>query len=245
MKTAAFTALHYGMDYLEYAIRSVAPFVDEWLFAYSPVGSHGYKTSVPCPETEAQLKASALRGLEGLPYQWWTADWPHEGYQRDSVYSHTDADLIIVVDADEVWQTGAVEAAIEHGEQMTVKHGRVPFVHFWRSFNYICKDGSWPIRLLRPALPVGDYYAGVDPVLHFGYAQPETIQVYKWFIHGHKGELRLGWHDRKYKYWTPQDGPHHDLHPTNTGFWNTESYDRGGLPELMYGHPFYDMEIIR
>ena len=227
MKIAAFTALHYGADYLPYAIRSVAPFVDEWLFAYSPVGSHGHKTSVRCPETEEQLRAAALRGLDGLPYQWWSDDWPHEGYQRDSVYNHTDADLIIVVDADEVWQDGAVQTAIEHGKTMTVKHGRVPFVHFWRSFNFVCKDGAQPIRLLRPDMPNdGDYYADIPPVLHFGYAQTEYIMTYKWFVHGHKPELRQGWYDRVFKYWTPESGPHHDLHPTNVDFWNTNIFSK-------------------
>jgi hypothetical protein len=248
MKVAAFTALHYGLDYLPYAIRSVVPFVDEWLIAYSPIGSHGYRTSVHCPEKVGPLFdcANAVTHEFGVPLRWWSStDWPHEGFQRDSVYQHTDADLIIVVDADEVWQDGAVQQAIEHGKAMDVRHGRVPFIHFWRSFNWACRDDARPIRLLRPGLPMGDYYADVDPVLHFGYAQTEYLTVYKWFVHGHKAELRQGWHDNTFKYWSPLDGPFQDLHPTNKDYWTAEPYARSKLPKFMRSHPFYDKEIIK
>ena len=243
MKVAAFTALHYGKDYLEYAIRSVAPDVDEWLFAYSPVGSHGHRSNITCPETEAQLKAAALRGLNGLPYQWWSGNWPHEGAQRDSVYQHTDADLIIVVDADEVWAAGAVEQAIAYGMEQETRNGRVPFIHFWRSFNHVCKDGAWPVRILKPSAPVGESYAGIPPVLHFGYAIKPHMMIYKWCIHGHKGELRPNWLDQKFIHWQPGNGIS-DLHPTNVDYWNTEPYAKEQLPDVLDDHPYRDMRVI-
>jgi len=244
MKIAAFTALHYGADYLEYAIKSVAPYVDEWLFAYSPIGSHGHRSNVSCPETEVQLKAAALRGLNGTPYQWWSANWAHEGHQRDSVYQHTDADLIIVVDSDEVWADGAVEQAIEHGQKQDARDGRVPFIHFWRSFAWCCKDGAWPVRILKPGAPEGNYYAGVPPVLHFGYAIRPHMMIYKWAIHGHKGEMRPDWIDVRFMPWRPGIGKDYDLHPTNYDYWNAEPFAKEQLPDLLTDHPFYDMEVI-
>lgn len=244
MKVAAFTALHYGVDYLEYAIKSVAPDVDEWLFAYSPVGSHGHRTTVQCPESEAELKAAALRGLDGLPYQWWSANWPHEGAQRDSVYNHTDADLIIVVDADEVWADGAVVDAIEQGSKQETLNGRVPFIHFWRSFGWVCKDGAWPVRVLRPGMPTGDTYHDIAPVLHFGYAIRPHMMIYKWHIHGHKAEMRPNWLDVRFMHWSPDNG-NYDLHPTNFDYWNAEPYAKEQLPDVLSDHPFYDLEVIR
>lgn len=246
MKIAAFTALHYGADYLGAAIRSVAPFVDEWCVAYSPVGSHGTRTPVQCPESERQLHAIAQAALAptSTPLVWWSGIWPHEGVQRDSVYQHTDADLIIVVDADEVWQDGAVQDAIQHGQQMTGSVGRVPFVHFWRSFSWVCRDQAWPVRLLRPGLPNQDYYAGIAPVLHFGYARKPQAIEYKIRVHGHRAEWRPEWFVSKFMAWTPQQGPFDDLHPTCRDYWSAESFAKEQLPDVLREHPYYHLEVI-
>jgi hypothetical protein len=69
-----FTALHYGTDYLSYAIRSVAHAVDAWYVAYTPVGSHGHRATRPCPETEAELHdlAASACHASGIPLNWYT-----------------------------------------------------------------------------------------------------------------------------------------------------------------------------
>jgi len=244
MKIAAYTALHYGLDYLPYAIQSVKPFVDEWLFAYSAVGSHGHKTSIRCPEKEHQLRTAATGALGDTPYRWWSEDWPHEGAQRDSVFRYTDADLIIVVDADEIWQPDGIKAAIEHGKQMDVRMGRVPFVHFWKTFDLVCRDAATPVRVIKPSVAEGEAYLDIPPVLHFGYAQPNHLMVYKWFVHGHKNELRKEWYEKVYKYWSPDDGPFEDLHPTNIDYWTAEPFDKYDLPEFMHDHKWFKNEVI-
>lgn len=246
MKIAAFTALHYGLDYIEAAVSSVAPYVDEWLVAYSPEGSHGTRVRVKCPENEYSLHKMVTKTLEryGKPLKWWSGLYPHEGAQRDSAFEHTDADLIIVVDADEVWQDGAVQEVIQQAQANPVHWGHVPFMHFWRSFSWVCKDAAWPVRVIRPKVAAGEAYYGCAPVLHFGYARRLDAVEYKIRVHGHRGEWRPEWFLSKFAPWTPQRGPMADLHPTNTDFWTAEPFAKEQLPQVLRRHPYYDLEVI-
>jgi hypothetical protein len=250
VKIIAFTALHYGMDYLDAAIRSVAPFVHEWYFAYSPVGSHGTRTNTVCPESESMLRAEAERSFSrsplqrGFDYAWYTQDWSHEGEQRDSVYTMCpDADLIIVVDADEVWAPEAVADAIRAGAAQTTHDGLLPFWHFWRSFGWYCTDGHRPVRLIRPDMPAGNTYHDLPPVYHFGYAQRLEIVRYKIGIHGHRTEWRNDWLAR-FEAWTPA-GPHNDLHPVVHDFWTARPFAREQMPAVLTEHPYYGNGLFK
>lgn len=244
MKVAAFTALHYGSDYLRWALRSVAPFVDEWLVAYSPVGSHGSRTNTPCPDREADLRDIAYAALNGVPLKWYTETWQHEGQQRDSVFARTDADLILVVDADEIWRPEAVQEAIRQGRTMKARNGRVPFEHFWRSFGWVCRDAAQPVRVIKPSVANDDHYIALPaPVLHFGYARRPSDIYYKIQIHGHRGEWRQEWFVEKYLAWTPETGPFDDLHPTNHDYWTAKPYTQQ-LPAVLHDHPFFSAEVI-
>ena len=112
MKIVAYTALHYGAEYLPWAIRSVIDAVDEYYVLYSDIGSHGHHTLAVCPDNRAQLFDLA-REAAGGKLRWIDGRWAHEGYQRDSIFSHVpDADAIVVLDADEIWQAGTAAAVI-------------------------------------------------------------------------------------------------------------------------------------
>ena len=54
-KVIAYTALHYGKEYLADAIRSVIDYVDQYWVIYTPVGSPGHRTDAPCPESKEEL----------------------------------------------------------------------------------------------------------------------------------------------------------------------------------------------
>src|SRR5574342_223323 len=108
MKTDAYTALLYGSDYLAYAIRSVIDYVDEYHVIYdaSGSGSHGSKTDRTCPDSRETLYALA-DGAAGHKLRWHDGTWPYEGAQRDAIHEYApDADVILVLDADEVWPYG-------------------------------------------------------------------------------------------------------------------------------------------
>jgi len=245
----AFTALHTGGDYLEYAIRSVAPYVDRWLFAYSAKPSHGHGTDAPCPETEMQLHEIAHLTLAeyDVPYTWHRGDWAKEGDQRDmACILSPSAETIIVVDADEVWQDGAVEAAIAQAQEKDIQSWHVPFLHFWRSFGHVCTDAAQPTRVIRPnASTEHEGYIDCAPVFHFGYARKPADIEYKMLIHGHKGEWRPEWYEDKFLPWDALDGPHEDLHPTcHDNFWHIALFDKPDLPDFMRQHPYYGMGVI-
>jgi hypothetical protein len=78
MKVISYTALHYGRDYLAAAIRSVIDHVDEHWILYSPIGSHGHRTDVPCPDTRDELYAKAELAA-GSKLRWHDGEWAHEG----------------------------------------------------------------------------------------------------------------------------------------------------------------------
>jgi hypothetical protein len=118
----------------------------------------------------------------------------------------------------------------------------INFVHFWRSFDYICRDNNWPVRIidLRHNDGVGYIPKELGDIYHFGYATTDEIMQYKWQIHGHKNELRPDW-------WQKWDAGINatDCHPTNAdNWWMPELFYKQTLPELMRSHPFYDLGQI-
>lgn len=247
MKIIGFSALLYGADYLGYAIRSVAPSVDQWVVAYSPVGSHGHQADVICPEDETELRAIAedACAASGVPLLWYSGRWQYEGQQRDSVFQMVpDADLVIVVDADEVWEPMAVQAAIHQGWRMKARHGLVRFQHFWRSFGWVCHDPAMPVRIIRPEFANDTAYLDVPCVNHFGYARKPADIWYKIQTHGHKSEWRPEWYEQTFLPWRPGNGRNSDLHPTNRDFWTAEPFDRAQLPDVLHDHPYYGLEMI-
>jgi len=243
-RVVAFMALHYGLEYIRQAIQSVQHAVDCFVFCYSNVGSHGHVADVVCPESEQQLQKAVSEVLT-IPFKWYRGRWPHEGAQRDYVYElEPDADLIIVVDSDEIYAPGAVEAAIEQGLAMGVRNGHLRFRHFWRSFGWYCEDEAQPIRVINPHHADGHAYLDVPPVYHMGYAQRLDIIQYKIMIHGHRAEWREDWL-RLFKAWTPQHGPMTDLHPTCYDFWTAKPFAQEQLPPLLKEHPYFGLEVIR
>ena len=249
MKTIAYTALHYGKDYLGYAIRSVIDAVDEYWVLYTPVGSHGSRTSVPCPDTQAELLDIAYDAA-GSKLHWVESTlWTWEGQQRDAINLLVpDTDVILVVDADEVWSEGLAQASIighEWARAHHVRRLRLPIIHYWRSF-YRCvlHDPAFPERVIYPQMSGDTITASTSLVLHhFGYAQRPEIVEYKQLTHGHRSEWRrdCDWfHDRF------MANAQRDCHPVGSQYWNPETVDPFalGLPEFMRAHPYAGMEVI-
>lgn len=150
-KIVAYTALHYGKDYLASAIRSVIDHVDEYHALYTPIGSHGHRTDVPCPETRDELLEIALSA--GSKLRWHEGEWGWEGQQRDTIFSVApDADLILALDADEIWAEGLAQMVIESAAKHPFPTNfRVPIIHYWRSFHRcVLHDPAYPVRAISP-----------------------------------------------------------------------------------------------
>jgi hypothetical protein len=252
MKIIAYTALHYGRDYLASAIRSVIDAVDEWHVLYTPIGSHGHRTEAPCPETREELYEIA-RQASGSKFHWHENTWAYEGQQRDSINQYVpDADVILVVDADEVWSEGLAQLirdnyanSVANGWTRDYQRYRIHMIHAWRSFNrWVMHDPAYPERVIYPketGKPTATIHEGT--LFHFGYAQRPEIVAYKQLTHGHRGEWRrdVDWFADKF-----MANAQTDTHPVGSDYWSPEDVDPFtlGLPDFMREHPYANLKVI-
>jgi hypothetical protein len=243
-KYIAYTALLYGKAYLGYAIRSVIDQVDEYWVLYTPVGSHGSRTDERCPDTVEELYAIA-KCAAGDKLRWCNGRWTGEGQQRDHIHDLVpDADLILVLDADEIWATGAAEYALHMAAGIEIRNFRVPFIHYWRSFhNAILHDPAFPIRIIRPDVPENtERTLWTSPVNHLGYAQDAATIHYKLQTHGHRGQFRqdCDWFNDVFL-----ANRQRDCHPVGSDAWNPEPVNAlQFMPAWMQEHPYWGMEVI-
>lgn len=242
-KIVAYTALLYGKCYLNHAIRSIIDDVDGYIVLYSPTGSHGHRTDTPCPDTRDELREIAYQAA-GDKLRWFEGTWAHEGQQRDSIYDIVpDADVIVVLDSDEVFSPGLVNAAIEHGLKENVRQVRIPLLHHWRSFyKGFTHDPAAPTRIIFPKVKDGaTTYTPPDNqhLLHYGYAITPELMRYKWLIHGHLAEMRkdVDWLNDVYL-----ANRQFDCHPVGSDYW-LEVEDITP-PDFMLDHPFAGLDLI-
>lgn len=91
MKTIGYVALHYGADYLKYALLSVYSELDEILILYTPTASHGHGTTMQCPDTRQQLLEICQEVDVDGKINWIDGKWNQENQQRN--YAHDYAAL--------------------------------------------------------------------------------------------------------------------------------------------------------
>jgi hypothetical protein len=253
MKAHSLTILHYGKDYLSYALRSVYHSVDQCHIFYTPTPSHGHTTSVPPIETKEELQAAAFAYDPGDKIRWYDLiGVTHEGPQRDIALRTVEAagaELVVVTDCDEVWGSGVLDELLyQIYNDGKARNNLINMTHLWRSFNWCCRDQGWPVRIidLRQGNDDVFYIPREYDVYHFGYAVTNRVMQYKWQIHGHKSELRPEWLSDKWPVWPPPD----NCHPTNgrneegKAFWTPRLFDKMRLPIFMAEHPFYGMDKI-
>lgn len=258
MKTVAYYILHYGREWLNWSIRSIYDQVDEIHLFYTPSPSHGHGTNVPCPETRKMIRNSSLYLVEGAysKVHWHdTSGFPHEGMHRHyavNVCLEFGADIILVVDADELWDANVLERTlnfVKNDQQYSADY-RVSMRHFWRSLQWVCDDAAMPTRILKNKKTgesnIGYVPSSLGKVFHMGYAQTPNIIEYKQKIHGHKAEWRQGWFENIFMPWSPTNA-FGDVHPTNELYWYPKLLELGdadAVDRLCYDHPFYHTELI-
>jgi hypothetical protein len=264
MKIVGMMALHYGIDYLPWAVRSVIDDVDEMWFVHTPVGNHaGGPSDLPLPEGEqARYLYEAAHEAAGKKMRWYShVGWQTEGEQRDTIFQLApDADRVLVVDSDEIYGTGLAAAAIAaSASRPNIRNWRLPFIHMWKDLHHaILHDPAYPVRLINPRAADGDatFDAEVHDaakrellartldhtpefhtrVVHCGYAITPELMRYKMTIHGHRSELRrdIDWLHDKYL----NPAATRDLHPVGSDYWNAEPIDPFVyLPGWMIDHP--------
>lgn len=246
-RVVSYMVAHYGIDYIPVALKSVINHVDEALVIYTPHPSHGHQTTVQCPETKEQIwEATQIDSPKIRRYE--LSNIFYEGQQRDKAVEmcrNAGADLVLVVDCDEVWPPDVLEKALEYAwQENKARTWLINFTHLWRSFNWVCRDQGWPVRIIDLRHPQGTVaYIPKEfgDIFHFGYCIRDSLLRYKIQIHGHKNEMRKGWLEEKWGVWPPPP----DCHPTNAeGFWNPEPFDKALLPDIMKSHQFYNLERV-
>lgn len=245
---ATITPCHYGASYLGYALRSVEDIADESLIMYSPHPSHGTRhTDIPCPDSREDLLASVFdSGLLADPdkVRWYDHEgWNNEGDQFNAGWAYTDADIIVKLDADELYPPGLLQKAIEHGLRANCYETRLPLVHLWRSFyKGFTKDPAAPGRIYIRSLPKQEttYWPpnDLDRIWHGGYAQSLDVVQYKISIHGHRSEFRdPNWFENVYAV-----NRQFDCHPIGSDEWM--SVESITPPDFMLDHPYAQLELI-
>jgi len=246
MSIHSLTILHYGKDYISYALRSIYHEIDQAHIFYTPTASHGHSTDLPPIDTKEELQQAVYSYDPDNKIKWYDMiGVTHEGPQRDMALQTVQAagaDLVLVQDYDEIWPNAVLKNSLTFAQTSNVRNNLINMVHFWRSFDLICRDQGWPVRIINLMQANNEVaYIPHEPVYHFGYAVTSQTMAYKWQIHGHKNELRLNWFEDKWYKWPAPD----DCHPTNDqDFWTPELFDKTQLPEFMRQHPFYDLEKI-
>lgn len=233
----AYTPLHYGAEYLWYAIKAVEEIVDRHYILYTQKPSYGHRTEMPLPEGESKEILQCLAG-QFDHVEWIEGKWTNETTHRGAINGvlRDSDDYLLPIDADEVWYPSSLLVALEAAEK---RNNRVTgFLHFWRSFSWVCRDAMAPVRVINLRAQGDGYLDG--KVCHFGYAQNPGVMAYKWAIHGHWAELRPDWWP-KFSSWRPGVD---DVHPTCEGIWNPSAFDPLTLPEVMLGHPYFGLELI-
>lgn len=242
MKVTAYYPVHYGKEYFAASIKSIDDQVDRIIALYTPNPSYGHHTSIPCPESEEELRAVAEGASSKI--KWVTlSSMGNEGQHRGKAFELAgDADVMLALDTDEVWDPTSLEKCIkETYDGQSWRRNVSGFVHFWKSFNWACYDGFVPARLfnLKRSNRIEETIEG--RIYHFGYAQSDRVMNYKFEIHGHKDEIKPNWLQDTYFSWQPGN---RNLHPTCDIWGEAQPFDKQALPNILKVHPNYSREII-
>jgi glycosyltransferase involved in cell wall biosynthesis len=242
IKTLAYYPIHYGAEYLDASIKSINDQVDKIVILYTPKPSYGHGTQLVCPETESEIREIAQAASSKV--HWVNSSGlGNEGQHRDLAWNFAQGyDVMLAVDADEVWEPSSLEKCIKETYDGTSWRRNVNgFVNFWKSFDWACYDGFQPARLFNLHRTNREEKTIDGTIYHFGYAQSKKIMDYKFEIHGHKDELKPNWLNNTYYTWQPGNK---DLHPTCTVWGEATAFDKQTLPEVLKNHPNFNKQII-
>jgi hypothetical protein len=242
-KKLAFCILHYGKPYLKAALEAIVPQVDKVVILYTDTPSQGYTTDMTCPDTRDDLKNIA----DKFKVAWVDGHWENEGLHCDAIKAYSqDYQWLVRFDADEIYPEGMVNHYIKIAEKSKFKMYRMPFKHFWRSFDRVCYDGQYPFRLER--LDGGEGYDWLpcendeQKICHMGYAMPTKYIEYKMQVQAHRAEWRPDWFEN---IWLKNGQD--NVHPVAyvVPLWQPEDYDKTKLPKVLRDHEYFNMDIIK
>lgn len=265
MRTIACVCLHYGVEYLEYAIRSVIDYVDEVAIFYADLPSHGHYTEDDIPKAESKKAIFSIVDLLEKEYgsfnPWhinggknltsqgklslFLGSWSQESEHRNAMEKYAKEsgyDVMFVLDSDEVWQPETIKKVITSAEALKASHlmpahsWRLPMAHLWQGFNLICRDPCMPERVAFPQVPVENGWVPMP-------SDMAPIYHFGYAISDELMAYKWKIHGHKAELrpgWMEEKWlarATQDVHPTNLNFWNAEPFDKSLLPDIMRRHP--------
>jgi hypothetical protein len=260
MKVLGYIMLHYGKEYLAYALNPLCEVCDKVIILYSLVPTHNNGSGQLNPDTRDELKAIANK-FEKVEWIDITAN--NESDHRGKIFYYTSGyDVLVNADYDEVWEVEDLKRAVKEVYNSPYRaHGIDGYVTFWRSFRYevttnkqLNEKGEYeynkpadeflPVRLWHLREKNTDKQPTIKAkIYHFGYAIKRRTMMYKKTIHGHKDDWSSGW-DNKWHSWHPSitEG---SFHPCSRTVWlKIEPFNRNELPLELHKHVYFNKEII-
>ena len=247
MKVLAYTAIHYGKEYLKEAIEAVKEHVDIHLLTYTSIPSYGFTTDMVNPDSEQELRVISDQ-FDHTEFINITGRAKAENVHRQIAIDYAKAnnyDIVLVVDSDEVWDTGKVKEAIDYAYNS--KNGRFgirgsQWVTLWQSFNEFVTDGFAPIRLFNLHNDINkEELIEKGFIYHMGYCISNEMMEYKISCHGHKADFDRNKSWYQYKWLGYKRGETKFLHPATEAYWReTEDFDKTKLPEVLKNHVNYN-----
>lgn len=245
MKVLGFQSIHYGTEYLRESLLSIREHVDKMVVAYTPRPSHGFGTVLTCPDTRDEIYKIAVEVL-GDKLIFDEDVYNNESEHRRKAHQYArDYDLILSIDADEVFKEDEIATALNYAYNGTARYyGINGYLNFWRSFNWVCLDGFRPIRIEKLGANNNSQDLNCPlTIYHFSTAQRREIMEYKYKIFGHASEIKTNYLDEVFYKWTPQNN-FGDLHPVSINLWNAAPFDRDTLPSYLKEHTNFNKELI-
>jgi hypothetical protein len=262
MKVLGYVMLHYGVDYLEYALTPLCEVCEKVIILYSLNPTHNMKDKKVSMDSRGELQAIAGK----FPNVQWidVFDCVTEGQHRDKIFNYTKGyDVLVNADYDEVWNVEDLRRAVVQVYNSPFRnHGIDGFINFWRGFGYVAakhkildynsgkftegeeSDLFRPIRLIHlREKNVSEQPDIKATIYHFGYVIKRRKMEYKLSIHGHRGEMDNKWLE-VWKNWQPTHTKG-NFHPVSTEIWlEIRPFDRTQLPEIMKNHPYFNQDMI-
>ena len=246
MKVLGFMPIHYGIEYLKESLLSIRDHVDGMVVSYTHKPSHGFKTILECPDKAEDIR-KICEDVLGDKLIWDEAEfYGAENQHRNVAKKYSQGfDLIISIDADEVFEPTETEIALKYAYTHNERYyGIKGYLNFWRSFNWICLDGFRPIRIenLNRHNSLQNLECPLT-IYHFSTAQKREIMEYKYSCFGHANEIKNDYLENVFYKWTPENN-FGDLHPVSLNLWNAIKYDKNKLPNFMHSHPNFNKLLI-
>jgi hypothetical protein len=270
-RVTAGVIVYNGADYIQYAMSSVSNVVDQFIVVdgavrgYIPNGEDGKSTDGTIKLVQATAKKDIFNRIQLVTLPDGKGVWEDKMEMQNEIAKRITGEYYLKLDSDEIWKSGTLVDAIRKMKREAIDILRVPFYHFWLSFNNIAVDEGhkWstaPPRIWRwakgfkhtvsfnyfvdalgkkvqaPNYKVSEYSG--DRIYHFGYVRRLNVLQNKIHYYKNRGIEKVAKDTvTDYKEGGPTQ-PTQDKPSTAVPF-------SGKLPSILDQHPYRNIHDIR